>query len=109
MLRVRVDELVAASRWVCLVQRYAECDVSGAAHRVLLALALYGIELVRQTEVDVVAEAALGRSVLLVRIERLNHVRASIRSPVSTGHPMLRCLREPFHVDQQILRPILDI
>ena len=63
---------------------------------------MHGPKPVSQTQVDVVEESGAVRSVVLVGIESLHDI------PLS-GLPVLRNRRKAAQVDQQVLRPVLNI
>jgi hypothetical protein len=61
-----------------------------------------GSELVRETQVNVIQKPRLVGTVVLGRVERLYDV-------LLASVPMLGCRRQVFHVDHEVLRPVLQI
>ena len=77
-------------------------QVTRVAHGVLSAFGVYGSELVREAQVNVVQKPRLVRTMVLGRVEGLHDV-------LFASLPVLGCSRQIFHVDYEVLRPVLQI
>ena len=108
MIRMRMNVLVIGSHVRVidgLIRQRHVCSkrhVSRSADWVLLALGLKSVKLIGKNEVNVVSEPSLRRTILAVRIERLDHV-------VAASVAVLRVGGEILEVKHKLLTPILDL
>ena len=100
--RVRVAKLIIHSTWVVPFPLRIERHISGARQCILHALRAKSPELVREAQVEVVLKPGLVCPEMLHWVEGLNHVFFAIT-------PVLGIERQISQVDQQVLRPVLNI
>ena len=100
--RMCMTELVAHLPGIALINVSPEGNVPCAADRILHPFRTDRPELVCQTQIDVVEEPGAVRPVMLARVERLYDV-------LFASLPVLGGRGQVPQVDQQVLRPVLDI